>query len=105
MLQIKTGLKKGDGVTVVLDNMNEIVGRYVSDDESTLVLTCVRVIVPQANAQGGVGISLHPLCYSSEEAQKGEMTFSKDKIITFLPAMENVTQSLRQEDTGIVGAN
>ncbi len=105
MLQINTGFKKGDGVTVVLDNMNEIVGRFVSEDEKSLVLSCVRVIVPQANAQGGIGISLHPMCYSSEEAQKGEMTFPKEKIITYLKAMESIDKNLRQEDTGIVGAN
>ena len=104
MLQINTGLKKGDGVTVVLDNMNEIVGRFVSEDENSLVLSCVRMIVPQANAQGGVGISLHPISYSSEDAQKCEMTFSKEKIITHLKAMDSIDKTLRQDDTGIVGA-
>ena len=104
MLQINTGFRKGDGITVVLDNMNEIVGRFVSETETEIVLSCVRVIVPQANSQGGVGISLHPLCYSSEEAQKGDVTFKKNKTVTILKAMDSVDQSLRSEDTGIVSS-
>jgi len=102
VLQINAGYKKGDAVTVLLDNMTEIVGRYVNDDEKTIVLSCVRMIVPQPNAQGGVGIALHPLSYSAEDAYSCDITFEKAKIVTYMKSMESVDKQLRSEDSGIV---
>lgn len=102
MLKINTGLKVGDGVTIVLDNLNEIVGRYVSDDEKTLTISCMRLVAPSVHPQTQqMSIGLQPLVMTLDSGQNGNIVLPKDKILTYGTAVEGVDKRLREEDSGI----
>lgn len=102
MLKINTPLKKGDGITVVLDTLNEIVGRYISDDEKNLKISCMRVVVPQVNPQtGSMSLALQPIAMTFADGQNGEVNIPKSKILSFGPATDGVDKRLREEDSGI----
>lgn len=102
MLEINNGFKKGDAVTIVVDSMTEIVGRYVEENNESLTLSSVRVVYPQAGNDGSIGISLQPVVFSSEDGHKAEMVFQKKNILSTLKALDNIDQKLRQEETGLV---
>lgn len=102
MLKVNSGLKVGDGVTIVLDNLTEIVGRYVSDDEKSLTITCMRLVAPAVNPQTQqMSIGLQPLVMTLESGQNSNVVLSKEKILTYGPAVEGVDKRLREEDSGI----
>lgn len=102
MLEIKTGYKRGEAVTIVTENLSEMVGRFVSEDDENMVLSSVRVIMPQARQDGSVGISLQPLVYSAEDGHKSEMTFKKSSLLTHMKSMKNIDDTLREEDSGVL---
>ena len=102
MLEINTGFKKGDAVTIVLDSMTEMVGRFVNDDDTTITLSSLRMVVPQTDSNGGIGISLQPVVFSSDDGYKAEMTFQRKNIVTTLRALKNIDDKLRQEESGLV---
>lgn len=102
MLEINVGYKKGDAVTIVLDSLTELVGRYVSDDNDTITLSSVRMVMPQTNPDGGIGISLQPIVFSSDDGYKADMVFKKKNCITTLKALDNIDKKLREEESGLM---
>ena len=90
-------MNKDDIVTLVFSNGAEVIGKFVSADDSAYTINRPRMV--QANQQG-VGL-VNGVCMTGEEP-KGDIEFNRSGVIFVIKTVEEMAKGYQQQVSGLV---
>lgn len=92
---IEKSYKLNDIVTLALASGQEVLGKLVKEDDSSIVLTR-----PLTIAFGPQGAAFQPFTMTGDS--EGEVSFIKDKVVAILKTNRETTEGYRAATSGLV---
>lgn len=99
MLEQKSNFEKGDGVTLLMDGMIEVIGRFVRMDQDVVVLSTPRIVQLQ-QTENGIGMGLQQMVFTAKNSN--ELPINRSKILSMVPSTKEVESELIKMDSGII---
>ena len=92
---VETKYKQNDIITIALISGQEVLGKLISEDDTSIVIRR-----PLTIAFGPQGAAFQPFTMTGDS--EGEVSFMKDKVVAVLKTNKETTEGYRAATSGLV---